>query len=137
MFYVLQIFRHDFNYWKIYSDEELQEAENECNYPPRFKVTCDQTDVSKPLRCSFVVSKRKNTRSDTITQYLISKKITGEYIYIAIATMACMHIAMIICLASSFSVQGAAESEVPQLHTDVLTPLIFEEGKYSVVIATK
>ena len=85
----------DFEYRRIFHGltvEEIREREERFEYPPRLQIDCQQNDSSKPLNCSFEISKRSKNNEAPIAKHLLHKKVAGTYAWIYVTTYACTHI---------------------------------------------
>ena len=84
---MFQIYFHDFKYWEIYPTiEEMQEGEQSCLYPPRFKVKCRQKiNTAEPLYFSLEISKKftnKDKENVSIGKFPLIKEPAGTtFIY--------------------------------------------------------
>lgn len=60
------------------SDEHLREKEKACEYPPRFKITCEQYGGILNALPNYVVSKKlKNSNTEEIGSFPLYKCAAG------------------------------------------------------------
>ena len=60
--------------------EELQEAQNKCEYPPRLQIRCIRNDPSVNLQYNFHVEKikKKKKKSKCVAEFQLLKTAKGN-----------------------------------------------------------
>ena len=78
---LLQVAYNSFKYWKLFSDsKEIEQAENSCEYPPRFHIECYRTEPNQKLLFTFSIAKLKGKLDKNIAEFLLVKNTTGSYL---------------------------------------------------------
>ena len=61
----------------MFSDsKQIEEAESNCEYPPRFHIECYRTEPNRNLLFTFSIAKLKGKSSKKIAEFLL-KNTTG------------------------------------------------------------
>lgn len=58
--------------------EELQEAQNKCEYPPRLQIRYFRNEPDVKLQYSFHVEKKKNKKSEVVAQFQLIEPAKGN-----------------------------------------------------------
>lgn len=57
--------------------EELKEAQDKCEYPPRLQIQCIRNDPTVNLQYSFHIQKKKNKKLKVVAKFSLVETAKG------------------------------------------------------------
>ena len=79
--------------------EELQEAQDKCEYPPRLQIRCIRNDPSVNLQYNFHVEKMKKKKTKCVAEFQLLKTAKGNIqVYMCLYAHTCTYNFNIKCL---------------------------------------